>query len=140
VAKDVQYDKHPPSLRRQCTEGTRNQIIDEIMDWVRDDNGPNIYWLCGMAGTGKTTIAYSLCKRLKQEGRLGASYFCSRTIDESRNIRAVIPSIAYQLASRSVTLRSLIVKAVKEDRELTSNQTDTQFTHLIHDPIRSDCV
>jgi hypothetical protein len=137
VAKDVQYDKHPPSLRRQCTEGTRKQIIDEIMDWARDDRAPNIYWLCGMAGTGKTTIAYSLCEHLKKEGRLGASYFCSRTIDESRNIRAVIPSIAYQLASHSAILRSLIVKAVKEDREITSNQTDTQFTHLIHDPIGS---
>jgi hypothetical protein len=107
------------------------------MDWARDDRTSNIYWLCGMAGTGKTTIAYSLCERLKKEGRLGASYFCSRTIDESRNIRAVIPSIAYQLASRSATLRSPIVKAVKEDREITSNQIDTQFTHLIRDPICS---
>jgi hypothetical protein len=137
VAKDVQYDKHPPSLRRQCTEGTRKQIIDDLIAWARDDNGPNIYWLCGMAGTGKTTITYSFCERLKAEGLLGASYFCSRTIDESRNIRAVIPSIAYQLASRYATLRSLIVKAVKEDREITSNQTDTQLTHLIRDPIRS---
>jgi hypothetical protein len=137
VAKDVQYDKHPPSLRRQCTEGTRKQIIDKIMDWARDDRAFNIYWLCGMAGTGKTTIAYSLCDRLKAEGRLGASYFCSRTIDESRNIRAVIPSIAYQLASHSATLQSTIVKAVEEDREITSSQTNMQFTRLIRDPIRS---
>jgi hypothetical protein len=107
------------------------------MTWARDDNGPNIYWLCGMAGTGKTTIAYSLCERLKQEGRLGASYFCSRTIDKLRNIRAIIPSIAYQLASHSATLRSLIVRAVKEDREITSSQTDAQFTRLICDAIRS---
>jgi hypothetical protein len=137
VAKDVQYDKHPPSLRRPCTEGTRKQIIDKMMDWARDDKAPNIYWLCGMAGTGKTTIAYSFCERLKAEGLLGASYFCSRTIDESRNIRAVIPAIAYQLASHSATLRSLMVKAVKEDREIASSQTKTQFTCLIRDPIRS---
>jgi molybdopterin-guanine dinucleotide biosynthesis protein len=107
------------------------------MDWACDDRASNIYWLCGMAGTGKTTIAYSLCDRLKAEGHLGASYFCSRTIDESCNIRAIIPSIMYQLASCSATLRSLIVKAVKGDREITSNQTDTQFTHLICDPIQS---
>jgi hypothetical protein len=137
VAKDVQYDKHPPSLRRQCTKGTRNQIIEDLMAWARDDNGPNIYWLCGMAGTGKTTIAYSLCERLKAEGRLGASYFCSRTINDSRDIRAVIPSIAYQLASQSVTLRSLIVQAVNKDRELASSQTKIQFTHLIRNPIFS---
>jgi hypothetical protein len=107
------------------------------MDWACDDRASNIYWLCGMAGTGKTTIAYSLCDRLKAEGRLGASYFCSRTIDESRNIRAVIPSIAYQLASHSATLQPMIVKAVKEDREITSSQTNMQFARLIRDPIRS---
>jgi hypothetical protein len=135
----VQYDKHPPSLRRQCTEDTRKQIIDDLMAWACDDNGPNIYWLCGtLAGTGKMTIAYSLCERLKAEGRLGASYFCSRTINDSRDIRAVIPSIAYQLASNSATtLRSLIVKAVNNDRELASSQTNTQFTHLICNPIGS---
>jgi hypothetical protein len=107
-----------------------------MMAWARDDNGPNIYWLCGMAGTGKTTIAYSLCERLKAEGRLGASYFCSRTIEKSRDIRAVIPAIAYQLAAHSGTLRSLIVKAVKGDHEIASSQTRTQFTCLIRDPIR----
>jgi hypothetical protein len=144
VAKDVQYDKHPPSLRRTCTEGTQTKILDDLLDWARKSSGPNIYWLCGMAGTGKTTIAYSFCKRLKSEDLLGASFFCSRTIDESRDIRAVFPMIAHELASRSPFLRSPLVEAIKEDPNIASGQPVDQFTCLIrnaiHPHLHKPCV
>jgi hypothetical protein len=135
VARDVQYDKHPLSLRRSCTEGTRKQILDDLMDWARNRSGPNIYWLCGMAGTGKTTIAYSFCKRLDVEHLLGASFFCSRTIDESRDIRAVFPAIARELALRSPSLLPFLIKAVKENPDIASGQPTDQLTRLIRDSI-----
>jgi hypothetical protein len=135
VAKDVQYDKHPPSLRRTCTEGTRTKILDDLLDWARKSSGPNIYWLCGMAGTGKTTIAYSFCKRLDAEDLLGASFFCSRTIDESRDIRAVFPMIAHELASHSPNLPARLVEAVNKDPNIASGQPNDQFTCLIRDAI-----
>jgi DNA polymerase III delta prime subunit len=142
VAKDVQYDKHPPSLRRKCTEGTRQQIMDELMEWARNDSGPNIYWLCGMAGTGKTTIAYSLCESLEAEGRLGASYFCSRTIDKSRDIRTVFPAIARELALRSCIVPSLLVKVVQDTPDIVLSQPSVQFTRLIRQPLdpNKSCV
>jgi hypothetical protein len=135
VAKDVQYDKHPPSLRRKCTEGTRQQIINQLMDWARSDSGPNVYWLCGMAGTGKTTIAYSLCERLEAEGRLGASYFCSRTIHESRDIRSVFPTIARELALRSYIVPSILAKVLQDTPDIVSSQPSVQFTRLIRQPL-----
>jgi hypothetical protein len=133
--KDVQYDKHPPSLRRSCTEGTREQILADLMEWARGYNTPNIYWLCGMAGTGKTTIARSFCQKLKDAHLLGASFFCSRTLEETREIRAVIPTIAHELASRSAVIPSLLIEAVKQDQGIASAQPNVQFTSLIRDPI-----
>jgi len=35
-----------------------------LKDWARDADGAEVYWMNGMAGTGKTTILYSLCKWL----------------------------------------------------------------------------
>jgi hypothetical protein len=133
--KDVQYDKHPPSLRRNCTEGTREQILTDLMEWARSYNTPKIYWLCGMAGTGKTTIARSFCQRLKDERILGASFFCSRTLEETREIRAVIPTIAHELATHTAVIPSLLIEAVKQDQGIASAQPNVQFTSLIRDPI-----
>ncbi|KAG8693604.1 hypothetical protein FRC11_002792, partial [Ceratobasidium sp. 423] len=61
--------------RRSCTEHTRTKILHDSLEWAEDPDGAKIYWMNGMAGTGKTTIAYSLCERLKNTGQLGASFF-----------------------------------------------------------------
>src|ERR1700760_1760503 len=102
VAIQAQYDTGPVHLRRSCTENTRQQILKELMEWALCVGGPIFFWLCGMAGTGKTTIAYSFCEWLDNIGLLGASFFCSHTLEETRDIKAVIPSIARQLANRSI--------------------------------------
>ncbi|KAG8717459.1 hypothetical protein FRC09_014243 [Ceratobasidium sp. 395] len=54
--------------RNECTPGTRVEVIKQLRDWARDSESRKIYWLNGMAGTGKTTIAYSLCSQLEREG------------------------------------------------------------------------
>ena len=40
-----------------CFEDTRAAIIDKIMKWLNDPGSPPIFWLHGLAGTGKSTIA-----------------------------------------------------------------------------------
>jgi len=52
----------PSPARRQphgCTEGTREAILAQLMAWAIDAHNTKIFWLSGMAGTGKTTIAYT---------------------------------------------------------------------------------
>jgi hypothetical protein len=132
--EDIQYNAHPPLLRRHCTPNTRQQILQQLMEWARDDTKPRVYWLSGMAGTGKTTIAYSFCEQLEAEGLLGASFFCSRTIDESREVRAVFPSIAHELAERFVILPSKLIGAVEQDKRIASRPLDKQLAHLILEP------
>ncbi|CAE6461520.1 unnamed protein product [Rhizoctonia solani] len=84
--------------RRACTPGTRADAIANILGWARSGAGGGVYWLNGMAGTGKTTIAYSVCAELAAGHQLAASFFCSRLREECRNVNIIIPSIAYQLA------------------------------------------
>ncbi|KAF7374063.1 WD40 repeat-like protein [Mycena sanguinolenta] len=54
-----------------------------------------------MAGTGKSTVAYTLCKYWRTEQRLGASFFCSRNDEMARSHISIIPTIAQQLLSFS---------------------------------------
>ena len=61
-----------------CMKGTRTQILKELRAWSRDPNAPRIYWLNGMAGTGKSAIARSFCRTLHDDDLLGGSFFCAR--------------------------------------------------------------
>ncbi|KIK66549.1 hypothetical protein GYMLUDRAFT_935522, partial [Collybiopsis luxurians FD-317 M1] len=62
---------------RPCTPGTRVQVLEEIKAWAMssDTNSPSAYWISGMAGTGKSTIAMSTCQILRSQNILAGSFF-----------------------------------------------------------------
>ena len=92
-----------------CMEGTREQILADLEEWAVNDAAPKVFWLNGMAGTGKTSIAHSLSERLDKNQILGASFFCSRSASrEVRNASLIIPTIASTLSQISPVLRSAI--------------------------------
>ncbi|KAF8748165.1 WD40 repeat-like protein [Rhizoctonia solani] len=92
--------------RRACAKETRVEVLSALNKWSLDPDAPHIYWLNGMAGTGKTTVAYTFAETLKARKALGASFFCTRTSGECRDVGQVIPTIAYQLADYSPSFRS----------------------------------
>ena len=40
-----------------CMEGTREDVLHEIKSWFDNKEDKRVYWLNGLAGTGKSTIA-----------------------------------------------------------------------------------
>ncbi|KAJ7480721.1 hypothetical protein FB451DRAFT_1031269, partial [Mycena latifolia] len=97
---DVRYSR---IKHNSCAPETRTDIIKDIISWCMDSSPgvPSIYWLSGMAGTGKSTIAYTICKQLARDqkaSRLGASFFCSRQSLAGRDRRNLIPTVAHELA------------------------------------------
>ncbi|KAF7367093.1 WD40 repeat-like protein [Mycena sanguinolenta] len=62
----------------------------------------------GMAGTGKSTVAYTLCKHWLKEGCLGASFFCSRDDEKARSRISIVPTIAHQLLVLSESFAQLM--------------------------------
>ncbi|THU81917.1 WD40 repeat-like protein [Dendrothele bispora CBS 962.96] len=128
---DVGPDKTP------CTDGTRVTILNEIMDWVQDSDSPNAslgYWMCGMAGTGKSTIAKSLCLMLEDQQLLAGSFFCSQQIPECREYHHIIPTIAYQLAYYSCTFGETLEKVLEEDQSIALKEPSDQVKKLLIQP------
>ncbi|QRV97633.1 Vegetative incompatibility protein HET-E-1 [Ceratobasidium sp. AG-Ba] len=121
--------------RGPCTEGTRRAVLEKLMNWACNPSSESIYWLNGMAGTGKTIIAYSLCTDLDATGDLAANFFCSRSIPHCRDVHMIIPAIAYQLAQFSNPFRFALFKALEQDHDLHTRRLDIQFRSLIHNPI-----
>ena len=60
-----------------CFEGTRTKVLDEITKWVHGDDSKSVFWLNGMAGIGKTTIARTIVDQDDDEIWV-ATFFFSR--------------------------------------------------------------
>jgi hypothetical protein len=87
-----------------------------------------VYWLKGVAGTGKTAVAQSVAMIAAKKGLLGASFFFSRTSQdaERRRATAVIPTIAYQLAVKHERFRSKVCEAVSSEPDVRNTNLQTQ--------------
>ena len=68
-----------------CTNGTRVKILEDITKWANDRllASPRVFWLTGQAGSGKTTIAYTIAKLFEKDADsnghtiLGGNFLCS---------------------------------------------------------------
>ena len=59
-------------------EGTREAIIQEILDWLKKVTKlSSILWLRGPAGHGKTALEFTIAEICKREGLLLGSFFFS---------------------------------------------------------------
>ena len=138
-AKNASYDTRqvPDNESQGCMAGTREQILDELEKWAIDDTTSNVYWLNGMAGTGKTSIAHTLSERLDEKQMLGASYFCSRLGSEAvKNASLIIPTIAAKLSQASPPLRSAMVQTIEKEPDVGSmHPLSKQFRLLLVGPI-----
>lgn len=143
------FDSRRPTPLRGCLPGTRITLLSEVLPWVEriDHGAPTIYWLNGMAGTGKSTIAYTVAKMADDAGLLGATFFFSKHGDATlSDPTLVFTTIAYQLAEfdSSQEFKRCMVEALnkKENRSLTSaTAPGLQFSKLIEEPLRqSRCV
>ncbi|KAB5592222.1 Vegetative incompatibility protein HET-E-1 [Ceratobasidium theobromae] len=137
AVEDAKYDSGFSTKinRRGCTPETRARVQEELRAWVRDPNGAKVFWMSGMAGTGKTTVAYSLCEWLEQSKRLGANFFCSRTSSSCSDFNRIVPSIAHQLARYSAPFRSALCKVLDGDPEVSGRNVVKQFEKLLRDPL-----
>ncbi|KDN41021.1 hypothetical protein RSAG8_07727, partial [Rhizoctonia solani AG-8 WAC10335] len=121
--------------RGPCTESTRVDLLGQILGWVESSDSGSIYWMNGMAGTGKTTIAYSLCEEFDASYRLAASFFCSRLLPECRDVNLIIPSVAFQLARSSCPFRFVLSRVLEKDPDVHTRLPHLQFDALISQPL-----
>ncbi|CAE6410678.1 unnamed protein product, partial [Rhizoctonia solani] len=121
--------------RKGCVLGTRKPQIDLLMEWTGAPEAGRTCWMNGMAGTGKTTIAYSICSKLDEMSKLGASFFCSRSIPECRQVKNIIPTIAYQLARYSLSFQYVLAKTLESNPDTPSKALNIQYEKLIVEPL-----
>jgi hypothetical protein len=122
--------------RRGCLTGTRETILDEIESWTKDFDRSPVYWLNGVAGTGKSTIAQTTAERVFANGQLGASFFCSRDFEDRSNLRLIFPTLAIQLAHKYPDFRSVLIPLLQLDPDIGYESLHSQMERLVVVPLK----
>ena len=140
---DYKYDLEGEEERRLrrviCTPGTRVRILDDIIAWANNTSpgSPNVYWLFGQAGSGKSTIAYSVASHFDTAGSphdaivLGGNFFCSRQFEETRLSKCIIRTVVHHLALKCGSFADQLSHA---DFEAVNQNVRAQLKDLLIAP------
>jgi hypothetical protein len=104
-----------------CLPHTRDDVIDEINRWINSPNGDEvqrIFYLSGVAGSGKSAIAHTIAHRYERLGRLGSSFCFDRADQANRRPDNIFSTIARDLADLDPQRKRTLWLTVKEKRSL----------------------
>ncbi|KAF5383057.1 hypothetical protein D9615_004946 [Tricholomella constricta] len=131
----------PPGLDNgtpmgECMRGTREDIMKTIDAWIDNFDAPNILWVRGFPGVGKSAIASSLVARIRESHRLGSSFVFERSKSTVTTASALWRKVAYDLARAYPTVQNVVV--TKLDEEIVqpgSSSVKMLFRNLIEESL-----
>ncbi|CCA76812.1 related to S. pombe trp-asp repeat containing protein [Serendipita indica DSM 11827] len=124
------------TVHRTCLEGTRKAVLQMIWDWANDDASDKpIFWLCDIAGSGKSTVATSALETWQREGALGGRFFFSIASNEASTTGKFCSTIARDLAHYIPQLMPGIADAIKRNPSFLRSSLEEQLRVLVTGPV-----
>ncbi|KAF8868556.1 hypothetical protein BD779DRAFT_1634924 [Infundibulicybe gibba] len=127
-----------------CMDGTRVGLLDKISAWANDPDAKNIFWINGSPGSGKSAVAASVVKMLRDMHQLGSFYVFKHGHAKLANPLAVWCTIVYDLVQIPppscygqfhVDLRKRILTLLKDGEfDAGHKVVMAQFTGLVQGP------
>jgi hypothetical protein len=107
----------------RCMEGTRQVLLNQIMDWstrkLKQNNESNTYWIYGLPGIGKTSLAHSICASLHDRKRLAGAFFCRRDDPDLSEPTNILPTLIYKFAINFPPFQIIVAERFRNDSNLT---------------------
>jgi len=124
------------SLGLSCLGRTRTDILSNITAWFDDNSAPNILWLCGAPGTGKTTISWSLIEGLKRQQRCASFFFFGQ---RKHTPHKLWRTLAFEMAKFHPAIESEILSVVTNQMNDNSdlNNVEVAFSKLVFGPLKT---
>ena len=135
IAEGASFDSHLEEHNSRCLADTRVVLQRQIKEWAKDKTGKPIFWLNGMAGTGKSTLARTIARSFANEGQLGASFFFKKGEGDRGTASRFFTTIATDLMVHVPDLISGITKAIDADPAIFQKALKDQFEKLILRPL-----
>ncbi|KAJ6551271.1 hypothetical protein B0H19DRAFT_1263941 [Mycena capillaripes] len=160
AAGDAIHDSEDRFPQPRCHPETRIKMLDALWNWTcgiepkknlnsedhereyirssPENTSSPILWLHGPAGAGKSAVAQSLCQKLEQEGRLGASFFFKRGHPSRGHAKRLFATIAYQLSLLCSDLNHYISQTMENNPSLVDKSISIQLQKLILGPFQQN--
>jgi hypothetical protein len=97
-------------------------------------------WIKGEAGTGKSTIAYTVARHCRQANVLGASFFCTREDGTCSELGLVFPTMSYQLSLFHPPFGEVVTQVLNSNPGAAYTRPLFQLEDLIMKPLQSESV
>ncbi|KNG82737.1 NACHT and WD40 domain protein [Aspergillus nomiae NRRL 13137] len=137
MADGAAFDSYKNQHEVECLPGTRTDLLKHITEWSHLSQSERIFWLNGMAGTGKSTVSRTVCRLLQEEGLLGASFFFKRGKTDCGTAEKLFPTIVRQLVIHEPRLIPSIRRAIQRDPSISTKSLVEQFNRLLLEPLSS---
>jgi len=129
-------DRDPPP---RCAEGTRTEVIADVMTWINDPDPPKrVLWMNGPFGNGKSAIMQKVAETLSSDPQLkhlfAGSFFFGRGKPGCDKAEYLVPTIAYQIANNIPRMRKPIEAALNRDPTILGKSIRAQLQYLITEP------
>ncbi|KAI5116831.1 hypothetical protein M0805_008567 [Coniferiporia weirii] len=125
-------------VEKRCLGGTRTSVLERIREWGTSESGPGLFWLHGMAGSGKSAIANSVAYMFEEQQCLLGCFFCKRDDPECRVPMNVIPTLAMHFSKWHQTYRSMVASVIQgRDGPKLMQNLQWQFELLMKNPLTS---
>ncbi|KAG2107518.1 uncharacterized protein F5147DRAFT_802758, partial [Suillus discolor] len=127
AVKGAEYDSPERQPHPRCLEGTRVTLLDDIYQSLDNPERSQLIWLHGMAGVGKSAVAFSVAERMrglriteqtKTETRLAGTFFFSRKKPNRSTTGYFFATLAYQLACNFPSVREDLNRAIRDNPAL----------------------
>lgn len=135
TAKAAAFNSYVDELDVRCHPDTRIDLRRQIKEWAEDSQGKCIFWLNGMAGTGKSTISRTVAQSFANNGQLGASFFFKRGEGERGNASRFFTTITAQLLRRMPAMIPHVRNTINTEPEISEKSLKEQFEKLIFQPL-----
>lgn len=135
IAEGASFDSRAEEGNETCLPNTRVELLEKLSVWIAEPSSKPIFWLNGMAGTGKSTIARTLAQARAESNDLGATFFFKRGESDRTNLKNFVSTLARQLARNVPGLDVHIKAAIDVDSTIVDKRVQEQFKRLVIEPL-----
>ncbi|GKZ39891.1 hypothetical protein AbraIFM66950_001488, partial [Aspergillus brasiliensis] len=129
VAANASFDSYASKPEPECLDGTRVDLLQTIADWADDTHGKPLFWLNGMAGTGKSTISRTVARMMYERGILASSFFFRRDENDRSSSAKLLPTLLSQMVRVLPQLKAGLRDAVGSAKAAIPIQFDKLLSH-----------
>jgi hypothetical protein len=120
-------------------QGTREGVLASLIVWVTLKSPDiSVYWLSGLAGTGKSTINRSFCEQVARLSQYYVlSFFASKNDVKRRDPFSILYTFVYELAITHAGFRGHLLDALRRHPKIKHGSMREQVETLLARPLEA---